>query len=177
MSTLMWFLVLLVAGILSFFAGRLCAPGSARLKQLEEERDQAVSELDGYRDEVDQHFEKTAGLFDQLTLDYRRLYEHLASGARDLGVRDRQGLLTAGPELRELSALVSASAAARAALPGDKDTEADQEPVESFIGPGPIGDAEWSLAEGKRVMQTEQLTEDDKTSTGQAATPTVPLKS
>lgn len=162
MSTLMWFLVLLVAGVVSFFAGRLCAPGSARLKQLEDERDQAVSELDGYRDEVDQHFQKTAGLFDQLTLDYRRLYEHLASGARDLGIRDRQGLLRAGPELGELTALISASAPARSALteePPAADESEGSEPGaagESVIASGPIGDAEWSLAEGKRAMQSEQ---------------------
>lgn len=42
------------------------------------------AELDGYRDQVTEHFSKTSELFQTLTEQYRTLYDHLAGGAQEL---------------------------------------------------------------------------------------------
>ena len=42
------------------------------------------SELDSYRTQVDEHFERTSDLFQEVTQKYRDLHDHLAQGATGL---------------------------------------------------------------------------------------------
>ena len=42
------------------------------------------SELDSYRTRVDEHFERTSDLFQEVTQKYRDLHDHLAQGATGL---------------------------------------------------------------------------------------------
>ena len=102
MGTLAWLFVLAVGIAVAFFAGRMSAPRTERLRNLERERDAAAGEVRRYQEEVNAHFEKTGKLFDQLTGDYRALYEHLADGAGRLGTTDHGEVLQAAPERRKL---------------------------------------------------------------------------
>lgn len=102
MSTLAWLLILLVSAAAAFLAGRFTAPGTGQLKEMERQRDDAQAELRSYRENVNTHFEKTARLFNEVTVGYRTLYEHLADGSERLGRGPDSPLLSKRPEQRQL---------------------------------------------------------------------------
>ncbi len=123
MGTLAWFFVLAVAIVVAFFAGRMSAPRTARLRNLERERDAAAGELRRYQEEVNSHFETTGKLFDRLTGDYRQLYEHLSQGAQKLGSFDHGHVLQSEPERRRLGTGKAAAGGAPAAAGGEPEAE------------------------------------------------------
>ncbi len=85
-SILLIGLIALTAGALIGVLGyRLLAPSVKQAEQVRSERDAARDELESYRDSVNEHFDKTAELVNELTQDYVRVYQHLAEGAQSLG--------------------------------------------------------------------------------------------
>lgn len=88
MEAYLWLILasMLAVGVLvGFFVGRGKGDTSApRVKELEEALRIAEQEMQTYRIDVSQHFEKTATLFNQLTNDYRHVYEHLATSSEKL---------------------------------------------------------------------------------------------
>lgn len=64
-------------------------PDHARRRALESEVQRLAAELAGYRDQVRQHFQRTAELFQGMTAAYRAVYAHLADGAATLCGADR----------------------------------------------------------------------------------------
>lgn len=74
---------LLVGAVIGFLMGR---SGNASNKQAElaEQLENTKAELDSYKLNVNQHFEKTATLVNELTTSYKDVHEHLANGAQDL---------------------------------------------------------------------------------------------
>lgn len=87
MEPFMWLILLggLGGGIaLGFFIGQNRTTNTDKLKHLESELEKTKTETESFRDEVNEHFSKTAILFNQLTQDYRAMYEHIASGAETL---------------------------------------------------------------------------------------------
>ena len=117
MSTVGWLLVVAVGIALGFSAGRLWPGSAARVTALERERNTAREDLQKYRNDVGQHFERTAELFDKVTTDYRDLYEHLARSERQLGAihGESSGSSLAQPEQRRLAANAAAAATAATA--------------------------------------------------------------
>src|SRR6056297_3780677 len=111
MSTVGWLLVVAVGIALGFSAGRLWPGSAARVTALERERNTAREDLQKYRNDVGQHFERTAELFDKVTTDYRDLYEHLARSERQLGAihGESSGSSLAQPEQRRLAANAAAA--------------------------------------------------------------------
>ncbi|NHA15980.1 ZapG family protein [Thioalkalivibrio sp. XN279] len=85
MGTIGWLALVAVGIALGVGIGRAWPVRTAKMAELEREKDQARNELGQYREEVSAHFERTAELFDKVTADYRSLYEHLALSARQLG--------------------------------------------------------------------------------------------
>ncbi|MDH5345683.1 MAG: DUF1043 family protein [Gammaproteobacteria bacterium] len=78
-------LALLAGAALGYLVG-----SSGRRK--ETERASALrAELDGYRREVTEHFSSTAALFQSIGAEYRKLYEHMATGAAELCEPGRSG--------------------------------------------------------------------------------------
>lgn len=88
MEAYIWLILgsMLAVGVLiGFMMGRSKGDTSLpRVQELEEQLKQADEEMQAYRGEVGQHFEKTATLFNQLTNNYREVYEHLASSSEQL---------------------------------------------------------------------------------------------
>ena len=80
------------AGIIIFALGAgsgfviawLVLPHKRRCKLLAEELADARNGQTEYRAQVNQHFKKTAELFEQMTDGYRAIYQHLAAGAQTL---------------------------------------------------------------------------------------------
>lgn len=83
----LWILavVALAIGVLiGFMMGRSGKADDTRSKLLEEDLKKARTEMDSYRKEVTSHFEETAALVNQMTEQYRKVHQHLASGAQAL---------------------------------------------------------------------------------------------
>ena len=71
---------LIVGALLGFLFGRNGNSGSREVR-LAEELDRTQHELEKYRDEVNQHFSVTADLVNDLTNQYQKVHQHLASSA------------------------------------------------------------------------------------------------
>lgn len=106
--TVVWVLIGIAAAVAAFFIGRYTAPGSTRVRELEEQRDDSSRELRAYREQVNGHFQTTAQLFNDVTASYRSLYEHLADGSEKLGRGPESPLLSTPPEQRQLDEQLAA---------------------------------------------------------------------
>ena len=73
-----------VAFGLGFLAARLSSGAARRSRELDEELQRSRSELTAYRAQVSNHFSRTAELVNELTANYRTVYQHLAEGSRAL---------------------------------------------------------------------------------------------
>ena len=79
-------IISLVAGaMIGALAYRLFAPSVQKAGKIKTELDVAREELDSYKTSVNQHFDKTSELVNNLTQDYVKVYQHLAEGAQTLG--------------------------------------------------------------------------------------------
>lgn len=76
--------VFVVGSILGFAFFTLRYRNSRRLKKLQDELDAKTEELEIYREDVSDHFLKTAELVDNLTQSYKAVYDHLEGGAYQL---------------------------------------------------------------------------------------------
>lgn len=77
-------IVALAVGVLiGFLMGKSGSSDSQR-KVLEEELNGSRAEMDRYKEEVTTHFEHTAALVNELTEQYRKVHQHLATGAQNL---------------------------------------------------------------------------------------------
>lgn len=78
-------LIELVVGIIiGAIAMRL---GNRKLRQqktLQEELKKSKTELDEYREELSNHFARSAELLDNIADDYRQLYQHMAKSSNNL---------------------------------------------------------------------------------------------
>jgi hypothetical protein len=97
---------LAVGGVIGYLLGRSGSDAGQR-QALSSQLDAAKEELNSYKQDVTEHFEKTAELVNQLTHTYKDVHQHLASGAQSLCDSDTASLalkesmqakLTAEPE-------------------------------------------------------------------------------
>ncbi len=79
-------IISLIAGtMIGALAYRLLAPSVKQAGKIKTELDVAMEELDSYKTSVNQHFDKTSELVNDLTQNYVKVYQHLAEGAQTLG--------------------------------------------------------------------------------------------
>lgn len=79
-----WILIALGALLLGIGIGywlHACSPEVCKAK---EDLEQLQVEYEDYRNRVDQHFNRSAELFQEMTLSYKAVYDHLAGGVQDL---------------------------------------------------------------------------------------------
>ncbi len=81
---MVWWLWLVVGGIVGTLLGFGVAFALLRRQGDAAEVRRLERELEAYRDDVSDHFVRTAELVNALTQDYRAVYEHLESGAYEL---------------------------------------------------------------------------------------------
>ena len=82
-----WFIVIgsLAVGIVIGIAfTRRLGTDAIRIQQLEEKLESMSESHTEYRTNVSEHFNMTSELINQMTDSYKKVYEHLASGAQDL---------------------------------------------------------------------------------------------
>lgn len=76
----------LVAGaLIGVLAYRLFSPSVKQSTKVKSELDAAREELTSYKTSVNQHFDKTSELVNEMTQNYVKVYQHLAEGAQTLG--------------------------------------------------------------------------------------------
>lgn len=73
-----------LVGVAAFFIGRSTAGTKGRIDELEAELSSEKAQVEGYRKEVEQHFDKTATLFVSMAGSYKEMFEHLSSGYEKL---------------------------------------------------------------------------------------------
>ncbi len=79
-------IISLVAGaMIGALAYRLLAPSVKQAAKVKTELEVTREELDSYKSNVNQHFNKTSELVNNLTQNYVKVYQHLAEGAQSLG--------------------------------------------------------------------------------------------
>lgn len=76
---------LLVGAIIGALAYRLLAPSVKQADKTRTELDATREELNSYKVSVNQHFNKTSELVNDLAQNYVKVYQHLAQGAQTLG--------------------------------------------------------------------------------------------
>jgi len=110
--------IALVAGVLiGALAYRLLSPSVKRIDEVESE------EMVSYKASVNQHFNKTSELVNDLTQNYVKVYQHLADGAQTLGdIGTLTNLLERGQG--KLSIAVSDAANVQDAIPEDSPIDA-----------------------------------------------------
>ena len=103
---------LIIGTLLGFLFGRSGSNGSREV-QLANDLEKAQLDLERYRDEVNQHFSKTAELVNGLTNQYQKVHQHLAESAETL-VRDEKLVASlkssAGSQLEDKSTASSTQA-------------------------------------------------------------------
>jgi len=76
---------LLVGAIIGALTYRLFAPSVKQADKIRTELDATREELNSYKVSVNQHFNKTSELVNDLAQNYVKVYQHLAQGAQTLG--------------------------------------------------------------------------------------------
>lgn len=79
-------IIAFVAGaMIGALAYRLLSPSVQQAGKVKTDLEQTRDELEKYKINVGQHFDKTSELIEDLTKDYVKVYRHLADGAQALG--------------------------------------------------------------------------------------------
>ena len=79
-------IISLIAGaMIGALAYRLLAPSVKQAGKIKTELDVSREELNSYKTSVNQHFDETSELVNDLTQNYVKVYQHLAEGAQTLG--------------------------------------------------------------------------------------------
>lgn len=76
--------VALAVGVLIGYLMGKSGGNETRRRILEDELKGSRAEMDRYKQEVTSHFEQTANLVNELTEQYRKVHQHLATGAQNL---------------------------------------------------------------------------------------------
>lgn len=135
-------------GLIAFAFGITLGVGAAYLtfgskrqtRELREKIDALQQELDTYRGQVGQHFQRTAELVQKMTHSYREVYEHLASGSQALC---RDPVSTPRLDIPETPSLAAGATAQPLDTPDSEefsDAELDREPAEieeDYMGEAP----------------------------------------
>lgn len=78
----------LISFIIGWFARSWFGTDNKKQAKLTAELNDAQNKYQNYKTEVNDYFEKTAGLFNSLSVQYKSLYEHLLTGSRKLCEHD-----------------------------------------------------------------------------------------
>ncbi len=153
-------IVALIVGVLlgKFFSSNSAA--SQERETMAKELASTQAELAQYKDQVTEHFSKTADLVNNMTESYRDVYQHLAASAEQLGANEQFKLrleaATAEPAVTDESASDDSLSEEK---PNDLSEPKDYAPKEA-------PNEEGTLAEGFGLKD-----DDDKASEEKAAEP------
>lgn len=76
-------LTLVTGGVIGYFAGRF-GTSATKQRDLNLQLEDSQRQLDAYKQQVNQHFERTAELVNDMTESYKAVHQHLATGSEAL---------------------------------------------------------------------------------------------
>ncbi|WP_261841774.1 YhcB family protein [Aliamphritea ceti] len=76
-------LTLVTGGVIGYFAGR-SGTNATKQRDLSLQLEDSQRQLDAYKQQVNQHFERTAELVNDMTESYKAVHTHLATGSEAL---------------------------------------------------------------------------------------------
>lgn len=79
---------LFIGAIVAYGLATLVSRRGGRAGDLEQRLNEAENRFTDYQDQVNDHFQQTADLVNNLTNSYREVHEHLAKGAQNLATAD-----------------------------------------------------------------------------------------
>lgn len=101
---------LLVGVAVGALLSRLFTPETRNYRELERRLAETGASVKNYRQDVSDHYVKTANLVDELTESYRELHNHLADGAsRLLDTRGVEPLMRSIPSAKHVNDIADAS--------------------------------------------------------------------
>ncbi len=130
---------LIVGMLLGFLFGKNGSNASREMK-LADELDQAQRELSRYREEVNEHFSKTAELVNGLTSQYQKVHEHLANSAETL-CRDEK-LVASLQQSAQLSLSNSIQTKTSEETPSQQTSEVNEANIYAPLDYAPKGSAD-----------------------------------
>ncbi|WP_415898903.1 YhcB family protein [Neptuniibacter sp. QD48_11] len=152
---------LVVGAVIGFLMGR--SGGDAqRQAELAEKLESTQKELDSYKNEVTEHFEKTAALVNNLTNSYKDVHEHLATGAQGLcqpGSVDLAIEPSLTPKLESEAEEPSAEAEAKPATDTEQ-AESSSEPPRDYAPKSP--EDEGTLSETFGLKEEQETKEEEQ---------------
>ena len=182
-STSVWqiTIIALVAGaLIGALVYRLLSPSIKQANKVKSDLDQTRGELASYKASVGQHFDKTSELFNDLTQNYVRVYQHLAEGAQTLGdnkafpnlLEQHQGMVSIA--LDDTSNAIADEARFDPATTGLTSAESVDGHVESFSSQGIDESDPENLANDSTKTVNENLSDNlDNDAEGVEAVPDV----
>ncbi len=144
---------LLVGGVIGFFFGR-SSLGNRKQAVLAEELESSKNELEKYKADVSEHFEKTAELVGNLTQSYKDVHQHLAGGAQNLCNLDSVDLMLAAALQPKLEQEVSSEP--------EKTETPVEEPNAENAEESVAEDAQADPEENKEQSPAAEVTEGEK---------------
>jgi len=75
---------IIVAAVAGFFFGRSFSSNEVEKNRLEQQLKEKSAELEAFHSKVNNHFEKTAELFNHVSDSYQSLYDHMAKSSTQL---------------------------------------------------------------------------------------------
>ena len=141
--------------------------------KLKDELERARAELKEQREKVDNHFLKTAQLFNRLTDDYREIYEHLATGAQTLCSPQIGTPQLDQPETRVLPAIEGSATESKTT--GDSEKTAADSPKPD-AGTGARATTSRKAKDGEKTATEAEPSAPETTTEQKAASETPPAK-
>jgi uncharacterized membrane-anchored protein YhcB (DUF1043 family) len=136
-------------GIIGAIFYRNLTPTIKEVGSLKDELAQARQEMEEYKGSVNQHFDKTSELVNELTQDYVKVYKHLAEGAQALGDnRDLNNIL----EQYQGKTLISVDDEAKP--PADFAGQISQPPLDAVVPEDDVADNNKNFDENIDVIET-----------------------
>ena len=124
--------VALICGVLiGMLISRISSPSSGDVDALKAELERERTEMARYRASVDEHFNKTSDLVNDLTQDYVKVYRHLAEGAQTLSGVSEFNKVLEQPQGRVLISVDEFVTEAEASTTTEASGEAPSEPSSS----------------------------------------------
>lgn len=147
---------LVIGAIIGFLMGR-SGGNNNKQAELAQQLENAQQELENYRAEVAEHFEKTASLVNNLTNSYKEVHEHLATGAQGLC---QPGTINMALEPAMSPKLEKTDISEETSAPREKpESDTDIEPPRDYAPKAP--EDEGTLSETFGLKEEKKATEEE----------------
>ncbi len=155
-------ITLAVGALIGYLLGR-SGDNSTKQQQLINQLNESQRELGEYKEQVNNHFEQTAALVNNLTESYKAVHQHLAQGSEALCLTEHTPVELDKPPLQSRLADQSEQTApaktTTSAAPAETPTESAVEPPRDYAPKSPDEEGTLSESYGLKKKASEEQDE------------------